>query len=420
VIIPKGLKVYSRKKRRRSPDLSLIQQAGSAAAACLNGGMAERFDFQLGGAVAQSAVEQSSSDRAPVLGEIGTSVAGEVQGLKEGFLKLGTPGDIVDQLNNVGYQCLPYLAVQLGLLLNSPSGRVRALLLEGPSGCGKSFMAKSLAKITGAEFFCLSCYQGMRTENLIEAPSSFALAQAMGGKGVEDPSDLMNLGVITRAFLKSREKPVILLVDELDKPDIAIDTFFLGPIQDSAIWLESRDPVEANPDNILIIFTKNYNRKIDDALLRRVHPIRMTYLSSELEQRILEPHCHPQLVKNLIGIAERMRRSEGSYQFERPPAPEELLAAGHYVSKLLKWGIKDFTQVGSSIWSIISKSEHDRAVFEHMLRFHPDYMDPLKSDGRSMKIDDVHAKLGRLLLDKIVDDPDAKKREDAWKDLEYH
>lgn len=33
-----------------------------------------------------------------------------------------------------------------------------------------------------------------------------------------------------------------------------------------------------------------------------------------------------------------MRNSEGTYQFERPPAPEELLSIGHYVQQMLDWG----------------------------------------------------------------------------------
>ena len=337
---------------------------------------------------------------------------------KIGFKHIGTPPEIVDKLEKVGYECLPHLAVQLGLLLNTPTKKIRSLLLEGPSGCGKSFMAKCLAKITGAELMCLSCYKEMPLENLVEAPSSFALAKAMSGEKVTD-EDLMNLGILSRAFQRSREVPVILLIDELDKPDTAIDTFFLGPIQDSRIWIESGDPIDANPENLLIMFTKNFNRKLDDALLRRCHPIKMTYLDSRLERKILSPHCHPQLVANLVSVADRIRNSGGSYEFERPPAPEELLTAGHYMMKLLSWGITDFSYAGKTVWPILCKSEHDRAVLEHMMRYHPDFMDPLFPDSKNTPIEEIHARLGRVVLSKIVDDPDAQKREEAWKNNEY-
>jgi hypothetical protein len=100
-----------------------------------------------------------------------------------GFHNVGTPDQLVERLALVGYQCLEFLAFQMSLLLNTPTTKIRALLLEGPSGCGKTYMAKSLAKIVGAELMCLSCYQGMLTQNLIEYPSTLAMANAMTGKG---------------------------------------------------------------------------------------------------------------------------------------------------------------------------------------------------------------------------------------------
>lgn len=331
--------------------------------------------------------------------------------------KVGTPVELIRSLDAVGYQCLPYVGIQISLLLNAPTEKVRALVLEGPSGCGKSFMAKSLAKVTGAEFMVLSCYKGMPTANLIEYPSTLAMVNAMVGKSDKSAADAMvNLGLLSRAFLKSQEKPVILLIDELDKPDAAIDTFFLGPIQDAKIYLESRSPIEANVDNLLIIFTKNFNRVIDDALMRRSHPIRMTYLDSTLERKILSKHCHPLLVENLVAVADRMRNSGGTYQFERPPAPEELLSAGYYITLLLQWGISDFAFIGQSIWSTMAKSEHDRAVLEHMLRFHHDFMDPLVPDSRNAPVNEIHARLGRWVLNKIVADPLAEKRAKAWEE----
>lgn len=320
-----------------------------------------------------------------------------------GFQNIGDPDQLAEKLSEVGYQCLHYLAVQISLCLNTPTTRIRALLLEGPSGCGKSFLAKSLAKISGAELMCLSCYRGMNVQNLVEAPSTLAMVNAMVGKEIGSEAEkLLNLGIISRAFLVSQERPVILLIDELDKPEGSIDTFFLGPIQDARIWLESRAPIDANPKNLLIIFTKNYNRVLDEALLRRVHPVKLTYLNSALERKILSPYCNPQLVSNLVSIADRMRNSGGSYQFERPPAPEELLTAGQYITHLLNWGLSDPTFVAQSVFAIIAKSDHDRAVLEHMLRFHPDFLDPTQPDARAIPLKEIYARLGRVILDGLV------------------
>ncbi|MBX7143185.1 MAG: ATP-binding protein [Oligoflexia bacterium] len=339
---------------------------------------------------------------------------------KPGFESFANPMELAEKLGQVGYQCLPFVALQVSLLLKSKSNRIKALLLEGPSGCGKSYFAKSLAKISGAELMCLSCYRGMPTQNLIESPSTLAMANAMVGKLEGQAEKLMNLGILSRAYMRSQEKPVILLIDELDKPDAAIDTFFLGPIQDARIWLESRPPIDANVDNLLLIFTKNFNRVLDDALLRRVHPIKMTYLDSTLERKILSKHCHPQLVSNLVAVADRMRNNSGSYAFERPPAPEELLSAGQYVAQMLEWGIVDFGVVGRNIWATLAKSEHDRAVLEHMLRYHPDFMDPLFPDSKNTPLNEIHARLGRIVLSGIVQDPDTERRDAAWKTMDSY
>ncbi len=378
-----------------------------------------------GAVISQANVEQKTPEKAAASTEpakasiVNKHFSSEYKPEKIGFAHVGTPPELAQKLEQVGYQCLPHNAIQISLLLNTPSEKIRALLLEGPSGCGKSFMAKSLAKVTGAELMCLSCYKNMPMDNLVESPSAFAMATAMAGQEV-DKEKLMNLGILSRAFLKSQTQPVILLIDELDKPDASIDTFFLGPIQDSRIWLESRPPIDANPENILIMFTKNFNRKLDEALLRRCHPITMTYLDSTLERKILSPHCDPQLVANLVSVADRIRNSGGSYGFERPPAPEELLTAGHYVTQLLNWGIKDFSYIGKCVFPIVCKSEHDRAVFDHMLRFHPDFMDPLVMDAKNAPQQEIYARLGRIVLQDIVADPDAKRREEAWKDVDYN
>jgi SpoVK/Ycf46/Vps4 family AAA+-type ATPase len=102
-----------------------------------------------------------------------------------GLLTLGNPAELISKLEKVGCQCGPYNAIQISLILITPTVLVRSLLFEGSPGCGKSFTAKCLAKISGAEFMVLSCYSGMNFQSLIETPSSTGLARAMasGGEG---------------------------------------------------------------------------------------------------------------------------------------------------------------------------------------------------------------------------------------------
>jgi len=332
-----------------------------------------------------------------------------------GFNDIGSPEELEMKLAEVGYHCAPFYAVQLSLILNTKMTSVKCMLLEGPSGCGKSFLAKSLSKITGAELMCLSCYKGMNLQHLVESPSTLGMVNAMAGAGERTAEDLMNLGIISRAFLTSQTKPVVLLIDEIDKVDVSIDTFFLGPIQDARVWLESRPPIDANLDNLFIIFTKNFERPLNEALLRRLHPLRMRFMESSLERKVLAPYCSPKLVENLVRVADIMRESGGSYPFERPPAPEELLKSAHYITHLLDWDLIDFAFVGRNLFYMLAKSEHDRTIFEQMLRYHPDFADPLVPDNRNASLEQIHARLGRWLLEEVVDDPDSKRRGKAYR-----
>ena len=74
----------------------------------------------------------------------------------------------------------------------------------------------------------------------------------------------------------------------------------------------------------------------------------------------------------------------------------------NYINKMLEWGVRSPADVGKNIWAIISKSDHDRAVLEHMMRFHPDYYDPAVIDGRGLSQEDVYAKFGRIVLNGVV------------------
>jgi MoxR-like ATPase len=330
-----------------------------------------------------------------------------------GFRALGNPAEMVTKLEKVGYHAGPFIAIQLSLMFLTPSAIVRSFLLEGPPGCGKSFLAKCLAKLTGAELMVLTCYPGMNTQHLIEQPSPVGLARAMAGGSIND-EDLVNLGILSRAFLTSQTRPVILLVDELDKVDTAVDTFFLGPLNDGVIHLESRSPIEADLDNLLVMFTKNFNREIDDALMRRVTPVTMTYLDSTAEKQVLKAAALPQISANLSYLVDFMRGCQGHYQFERPPAPEELQRCGRYLGMLLEWGITDFEVVGRTVWPLMAKSERDRVIFEQVMRFHPEFADSLISDPRKASLKQLYSKLGRIILKGVVEDPDRLRRKKAF------
>ena len=49
------------------------------------------------------------------------------------------------------------------------------------------------------------------------------------------------------------------------------------------------------------------------------------------------------------------------------------------------------------------------------MRYHPDFYDPLVPDNKNAKIEVIYARMGRLVLDRIVEDPEQAAREQAWR-----
>ena len=110
------------------------------------------FKFRIGKRLEDDAPRTDGSELGIVNPNFHSDFAPEIVG----FNGVGSPEELELKLGKVGYHCMPFYAVQLSLLLNTNLNSVKCILLEGPSGCGKSFLAKSLAKVTGAELMCLS------------------------------------------------------------------------------------------------------------------------------------------------------------------------------------------------------------------------------------------------------------------------
>jgi len=97
-----------------------------------------------------------------------------------------------------------------------------------------------------------------------------------------------------------------------------------------------------------------------------------------------------------------MRSSRDSFRFDRPPAPEELLTTARYIIKLIEWGHDDLAEIGFQIWRMIAKSSRDRLVLEHLLRYHPEFLDEDYINPADEPMESIQRKLGTLLLRGII------------------
>jgi MoxR-like ATPase len=165
------------------------------------------------------------------------------------------------------------LAVALSLCLRMR----RPLLLEGEPGVGKTEVAKTLARVLGAELIRLQCYEGIdAAQALYEWDYSRQLLYARAlQSGDLDPSERVAelYGpefLVERPLLRAVRAGAgaVLLVDELDRADDEFEAFLLEVLSDSAVTIPEVGTIRA-PEPPTVVITSNRTRELHDALKRR-------------------------------------------------------------------------------------------------------------------------------------------------------
>ncbi|MGH6740342.1 MAG: AAA family ATPase, partial [Bradyrhizobium sp.] len=117
----------------------------------------------------------------------------------------------------------------------------RPLLLEGEAGVGKTEVAKALASVHATELIRLQCYEGLdQSSALYEWNYQRQLLAIEAHRGHTDSiEDQIFSGkyLLERPLLASirREKPPVLLIDEIDRADDEFEAFLLELLSDFQI-----------------------------------------------------------------------------------------------------------------------------------------------------------------------------------------
>jgi MoxR-like ATPase len=165
------------------------------------------------------------------------------------------------------------LAVALSLALRMR----RPLLLEGEPGVGKTEVARTLARVLGAELIRLQCYEGIdAAQALYEWDYSRQVLYARALQSGElDPAERVAelYGpefLVERPLLRAVRagSDAVLLVDELDRADDEFEAFLLEVLADSAVTIPEVGTITAAEPPTVII-TSNRTRELHDALKRR-------------------------------------------------------------------------------------------------------------------------------------------------------
>ena len=115
----------------------------------------------------------------------------------------------------------------------------RPLFLEGEAGVGKTEVAKVLAELFDTELIRLQCYEGLDIShavyewNYTRQILHLRLLEARGERPTEeqlfDETFLLKRPLL-RAIETTREKPPVLLIDEVDRSDEEFEAYLLSLI----------------------------------------------------------------------------------------------------------------------------------------------------------------------------------------------
>ena len=228
--------------------------------------------------------------------------------------------DVQSLLRNQNYITDRSLAVALFLSLKLQ----RPLFLEGEAGVGKTEIARSLALALGTDLIRLQCYEGLDINQsvyewnharqmleirIMEATRS--IDQESASRDLFDERFLIKRPLL-QAIDQNRDRPAVLLIDELDRADEEFEGFLLELLADYQITIPEIGTYTTDHPPIILI-TSNRTREIHDALKRRCLYHWVEYPDYQKELQIVTtrlPDAPSRLAEQVTGFIQELRETE--------------------------------------------------------------------------------------------------------------
>ena len=229
-----------------------------------------------------------------------------------------------------------FVALQLG----------RPLLIEGAAGVGKTEVAKVMAAVLDRDLVRLQCYEGLDESKALYEWNYQKQLLAIQINRSEDKTELTDSlfrdeYLLERPLLRSirSEKPVVLLIDEIDKADEEFEAFLLELLSDMQVSIPEVGTIKASSIPFVVL-TSNRARPLSEALRRRCAYLYIEYPDMEKELAILRaklPHVDDQLSAQVALAVQKLRSNEAI--LKKPSIAETL----DWASALDALGIKELT-----------------------------------------------------------------------------
>jgi MoxR-like ATPase len=211
----------------------------------------------------------------------------------------------------------------------------KPLLAEGPAGVGKTELAKAWAGAQGRELIRLQCYEGLdETKALYEweyakqllytqllrdklgdvLGDAKTLREAADRLAGEEEVFFSERFLLPRPLLKAitSDKPVVLLIDEIDRADAEFEAFLLEVLSDFQVSVPELGTIKAK-HTPTVLLTSNNTRELSEALKRRCLYIYVDYPSLEGELRIVQlkvPGIAPKMARQVVELVQRLRKMD--------------------------------------------------------------------------------------------------------------
>ena len=203
-----------------------------------------------------------------------------------------------------------FVALQLG----------RPLLIEGAAGVGKTEVAKVMAAALDRELVRLQCYEGLdESKALYEWNYQKQLLSIQVNMNAQD-RDSLTKSLFSDEYLLERpllqsirsEKPVVLLIDEIDKADEEFEAFLLELLSEMQVTIPEIGTVKAKSIPFVVL-TSNRARPLSEALRRRCAYLYIEYPDMNKELAILRaklPHVDDRLCAQVALAVQKLRSNE--------------------------------------------------------------------------------------------------------------